>query len=103
MTQYATPGNLSGFYNLSQYANTVTDNYFWVIMLFVIGIVAFFVVYRRDGANPSYGITGAGFAMTMVSTFLQILGLVAGKWFLLSVLLLGAGMIAMMLSRDNPF
>lgn len=98
---FPTPENFTGFYNVTVYMNTVTNDGFWFIMLLVVSIVGFFITYKFSNQNAGAGLTGGGLVFFVTSLFLSILNLLGGEYITIGVVLLAFGVLTLVLSRDQ--
>jgi len=97
---FATP-NITGFYNMSQYANTVTDGYFWLIMSISVAVIVFMITYFKDGGNPSTALAGGSFAFVLTTFFLDIMDLLPSVYFITGIVVLAISALLLVLSRDT--
>ena len=97
---FATPSNITGLYNVSSYANQVTDGYFWIIFASTIAVILFLLIYNKN-QNPSHAFVAGSFGFFITTTFLNMMNLIASKYWLLSVVMLAFGVLALMLNRDD--
>lgn len=84
------------FICLADWSNTVTQGYFWSIMLFALSIVLFMGTFNF-GANRAFGY--AGFGMGIMALFLIQLDLIPLWVLTLSLVMTGLGIAAMFLSE----
>jgi len=82
-TTYATP-NVTGFYDMLTYGNSVTGNYFGlglVLSLFMI----FFITFRRFGNDVAF--TSSSFISFILSVLLRATGLLGDIWVIVFIIM----------------
>ena len=93
--------NYTGWSGISQYANLVTNNLFWPLMMGAVVIVIFFVLYKNTGGDVSQAFFGSSWAWFIMSIFLSIMGLVPGSYVLIGLGLLGFSGLGLALAKDR--
>lgn len=89
--QYATP-NITGLFDVMEYANTVTDGLFGTGLIMTVYFVLF-LVFKRYGDEVAFG--AASFITLTLTTVLWGVGLVDEILVILMAILTGASILLM--------
>lgn len=84
--------NDTGFFGLASYTNTITDGFFWLIMLLIMWVVVF---VNTIGYRPSRAFTLASFLTGVSSIILAILDLISPTWMYLLIVFIAIGALWM--------
>jgi uncharacterized membrane protein YccC len=93
--------NYTGWVGIGTYANTVTDGWFWSIILLAICIVVFVMTYKSSGENVSAGFFAVSWAWFLFSILLNIMDFVPSSYISIGLGMLGFSIFALVLNKDR--
>ena len=90
--------NVTNAVDLFTYANTVTDNIFWQLMLLAVFICTYMALSSKSSSTRS--LAGSGFLTGIIGSFMFVLGLIQVLPLLLSLVLAIGSFVLLVFSKE---
>ena len=91
--------NITDVPSLFSYANIVTDNWFWSIMLLTIYIIVYMTLSTRTPSKQAFAVTG--FFIGIIAAFMFVTGLINEIILIISIVAAIGGFILLMFDRGS--
>lgn len=93
--------NATDIPSLLIYANTVTSNWFWILMLVAIYIITYYTLSLRIGSRQAFATTG--FFTGIIAAFMFVISLIPEIVMIISIVLAIAGFLMMLFSESPSY
>lgn len=97
---YAMPTNITNAIGIAAYANSVTDYFFWPLILFAVFAILFFS-FMGWGATRAFG--GASFVTAILAILMAVMGLISTYVLVGCVLLAGIAFVCMYAANHREY
>jgi len=93
--------NATDLPSLFSYANTVTSNWFWPLMLLAVYIVVYMTFSTRVDSRKAFATTG--FFTGIIAAFMFVLSLINELTMIIAMVMALAGFLMLLFSESSPY